>query len=164
MLTRSLNTSLAFASASFSFEVIDADAVDTVVGTASASGPAPLAFSIVSGNDGSAFAIDSTNGEITVTGSIDSDSQSFYSLTVEATDSVDTVSATVDISVLPPPPLVIAAGSSLDASNWLSAGFGDAGYLFVSTDDDDIAAGAYERGGVIYTPRRRPPWMAPLTG
>lgn len=158
--TSSPPTSPAFVTTSFSFEVYDGAAVDTVVGTATAidpdGSPAPLAYSIASGNDGGVFAIDPANGEITVAGSIDFDSQSFYSLTVEATDSADTASATVEISVNPPPPFVTAVGSSTDLSNWFSAGFGNAGYLFASTDDNDLAAGAYKRGGVIYTTAETP--------
>jgi Cadherin domain len=153
-------TSPSFATPSISFQVNDGAAFDTLVGTASASdpdgSPAPLAYSIASGNDSAAFAIDPANGEITVVGSINFDSQSYYSLTVEATDSADTASATVDIHVIPTPPVIAIGGSSLGVNNWFSAGFGNAGYLFASTDNDDPAAGLYKRGGVIYTAAETP--------
>ncbi|WP_346187115.1 cadherin domain-containing protein [Rubritalea halochordaticola] len=78
--------------------------VGTSVGTIDASDPNtgdPLSFAITAGNAGGVFAINSTTGEITVSGTLDYDVLNLYSLTVQVTDSLglsDTATVTINIT------------------------------------------------------------------
>ncbi|MFC4992456.1 cadherin domain-containing protein [Rubritalea tangerina] len=76
----------------------------TLVTSVSASDPDAgnsLSYAITAGNAGGAFAINSSNGEITTSGSLDYETQSQYVLTVSATDGgglSDSATVTVDIT------------------------------------------------------------------
>jgi hypothetical protein len=74
----------------------------TPVGTVVASGTLDtLAYRIIAGNTGDAFAIDSETGRITVwdRGRLDYESVSDYSLTIEVSDGSDTVTVIVTINI-----------------------------------------------------------------
>lgn len=145
------------------FEVADGAALDTVVGTVQATdpdgGPAPVEYAITFGNDGNTFAIDPATGEITVVGAIDINSQFTYTLEVTASDGADATPVTVWVDVVPPPPdsvTVAFATSVLDEPDWVTSGFGDVGYIFPNTDDDDLEAGSFKRGGAVYNETEAP--------
>ena len=84
----------------YSFDVSEASPTGTLVGTVSATDPegASLTFSITGGDPSGDFSIDS-NGKITVTGTLDYDTTSTYSLTIQVTDGVFTDTVTVMINV-----------------------------------------------------------------
>ncbi|MCP4348180.1 MAG: hypothetical protein GY795_21975, partial [Desulfobacterales bacterium] len=76
---------------------------ETSVGAVVASGPIqPLAYTITEGNTGNAFAIDSSNGLITVMNSsmLDYETTSSYTLTVAVSDGMNTVSAVITINII----------------------------------------------------------------
>ncbi len=91
---------LAMADHSFS---VDEDSPDgTVVGTVTATNPdGALNYVITEGNADDVFAIDSGSGEITVSdGSLlDYETTGIYTLTVEASDGMNTVTATVTVNI-----------------------------------------------------------------
>ena len=88
----------------YAFEVRETAAVGTAVGTVSATDPTPndvLTFSITGGSTGSAFALGSSDGRITVAGGLDQGVRPSYNLQVRVTDSADyTDNSTVAITVL----------------------------------------------------------------
>ena len=92
-----------FDEASYTFEVAEDAAVGDAVGTVSATDPDEddtLTYSITSGNAGSKFSIGSSTGEVTVEAALDYETESSYTLTVEADDGQGgTAAATVDIVV-----------------------------------------------------------------
>ncbi len=93
-----------FDAASYSFEVSEDAAAGTQVGTVSATDPDvgdTLTYSIVSGNEAGKFAVDGSTGVITVSGTLDYETVSSYTLTVEASDGKGgTARATVTIGVV----------------------------------------------------------------
>ncbi len=137
------------------FEIVDAAPVDTLAGTISATdsdGPNPVEYTITDGNVGDAFALDINSGELTVAGTIDLNTQNAYTLTVQASDGEGSTVGTVwvDVVEIPAPPVTVAFASSvLDETQWDTNGYGDIGYMFSNTDDND-AAGNVKRGGAIY--------------
>ncbi|MCG8504601.1 MAG: cadherin domain-containing protein [Sphingomonadales bacterium] len=66
-----------------------------------------LTYSILSGNDGNAFSINSSTGEITINTGLDYETQTSYTLTVQATDggnpSLSSTPHTLDINVVDVP-------------------------------------------------------------
>ena len=88
---------------SFSFSVNEDAANGTPVGTVSATDPDAgdtITYSIIAGNGGGKFTIDSTTGEITVADLLDHEADASYSLTVQAEDtSGATAAATISITV-----------------------------------------------------------------
>ncbi|BCX46567.1 hypothetical protein HAHE_04750 [Haloferula helveola] len=149
------NQAPVFDESSYEFEVLNESAPSAVVGTVSATdpdtGPSAIEYSITAGDPGGAFDIDSVTGEITVAGTIDYTVTSYYPLDVTASDGQDATVVYVDVYVVGPPANVAAAGSASGNGSWNNSGYGSFGYLFVGTDDDDIEAGTYKRGGAIYT-------------
>ncbi len=93
-----------FDAASYSFEVSEDAVAGTQVGTVSATDPDAgdtLTYSVVSGNEAEKFAIDASAGVITVAGTLDYETASSYTLTVEASDGKGgTARATVTIGVV----------------------------------------------------------------
>ncbi len=93
-----------FDASSYSFEVSEDAAAGTQVGTVSATDPDEgdtLTYSIVSGNEAGKFAVDGSTGIITVAGTLDYDTASSYTLTVQASDGKGgTARATVTIGVV----------------------------------------------------------------
>ena len=78
-----------FDAGSYSFEVSEDAAAGTQVGTVSATDPDEgdtVTYSITSGNEAGQFAVDGSTGVITVAGSLDYETASSYTLTVEASD------------------------------------------------------------------------------
>lgn len=80
-----------------------------------------LTFEITAGNTGDAFAIDD-DGVVTVAGALDFTTQPTYTLTVEATDGVETGSTTLFLSVLSP----FATVETLLNHDFTAPGFFDA--------------------------------------
>ncbi len=102
--TGACNRPPAFGSATYSFSVSEDAATGAAVGTVSAPDPDEgdsVTYSITAGNDGGKFSIDSSGGSITVAASLDYETVSSYTLTVEASDGKEggTTTATVGISV-----------------------------------------------------------------
>jgi len=130
------------------FGVIDNSANGTAVGTVSSTNPDSddaLAFSIIAGNTGGAFAINPTTGVITVANSValDSETNPTYMLTVQASDAgspSQSGSATITINVadVSSPPVVSAATFSLaeGSANGTSVGTVSA----TDPDSDDTLA------------------------
>lgn len=91
-----------FDSATYSFNLSDGSSTGHAVGSVSATDPDigdTLTYSIESGNTGNAFAIDSSTGAITIAGTLDYETTSGYSFTVEVDDgNGGTDTATVTIS------------------------------------------------------------------
>jgi hypothetical protein len=88
------------------FEVVENSASGTLVGAVSATDPAgandPLSFSIIGGTGATAFAIDSSTGEITVADPLELDYETSHSFTllVEVADGdggSDTATITIDL-------------------------------------------------------------------
>ena len=78
-----------FDASSYSFSVAEDAATSTAVGTVSATDSDEgdtVSYSITAGNDAGKFAIGSSNGQITVAGTLDYEAASSYTLTVEASD------------------------------------------------------------------------------
>ena len=118
--TPACNRAPAFGSVTYSFTVSEDAATDTAVGTVSASDPDDgdsVTYSITAGNGDGKFSIDGSGGGITVAGSLDYETTSSYTLTVQASDGKagGTSTATVKISVtnvdesLPPAPQSLTA-------------------------------------------------------
>lgn len=148
-----------FPAKNYAFDVIDGSSIGTVVGIIAATdddGPGALAYSILSGNDGGAFAINPASGQITVAGTIDISVLNSYALEVNAFDGADSVQTYVDVTVKLPPVTVVFASSVINQPQWVSQGYGTSGYLFPATNDDDPQAGKFKRGGAIYLPSETP--------
>ena len=108
---------------------VAADAVvGTVVGTVTATvvGDEAIAHAITAGNDGDAFAIGETSGDLTVAAVLDAAATASYSLTVQASvgsgDDVRTATTTVTLTVqgAPPAPANLAADTPGETSVPLS--------------------------------------------
>ncbi|MEM9297127.1 MAG: cadherin domain-containing protein [Bacteroidota bacterium] len=86
-----------------SFSVLENSAVGTVVGTVIASDPEndDLAFAIESGNTDNAFLLETNSGELTVSSSesLDFETTTSFSLSVEVTDGRSVSSAIISVSV-----------------------------------------------------------------
>ena len=98
-----VNEAPVFGSTTYTFSVSEAAAIGTSVGTVSATDPDSgntVTYSITAGNSAGKFSIGSSSGAITVAASLDYETVSSYSLTVEASDgNGGTDTATVNISV-----------------------------------------------------------------
>ena len=101
-----------FGQDSYAFSVREDAAPETDVGSVSATDPDQgdtVAYAITVGNDGGKFAIDSGDGDITVTGTLDHETTASYTLTVQASDGrggTDTATVTItvtDVAEDPPP-------------------------------------------------------------
>ena len=91
-----------FESSSYTFDVAEDAEIGTVVGTVSATDPAmdTVTYSISAGNEAAKFAIDTNTGAIKVAGVLDYESDTSFSLTVEASNvGGGSATATVEISV-----------------------------------------------------------------
>ena len=92
----------AFASSTYNFSVAEDSATGAAVGTVSATDPDndSITYSFTAGNGDGKFAIDGSSGAVTTAGALDYESDSSYTLTVQAEDSNGgTATATVTISV-----------------------------------------------------------------
>jgi hypothetical protein len=106
------------------FSIAENSASSTNVGTVSATDPDVgqlKTFSIIGGNTGGAFAINSITGAITVAnaGSLDFETNSLFSLTIQATDDgfpVRSSSAVVTIEIINLPEQPVLAGGSAQAT------------------------------------------------
>ena len=102
--TGSCNGDPVFDPSSYDFSVREDAFTGDTVGTVSASDPDEgdtVTYAITSGNDDGKFAIGAGTGEITVAGTLDHESVSSYTLTVEASDgNGGTATATVVITVI----------------------------------------------------------------
>ncbi|MCE2463434.1 MAG: cadherin repeat domain-containing protein [Dehalococcoidia bacterium] len=84
-----VNTAPAFDPGSYSFSVAENAAVEAAVGTVAATDPDEgdtVTYSITAGNDTGKFAIGSSSGQVTVASTLNYESVSSYTLTVEASD------------------------------------------------------------------------------
>ncbi|MCY3505350.1 MAG: cadherin domain-containing protein [Chloroflexi bacterium] len=91
-----------FGSPGYAFSLVDDAAAGAVVGQVearSADGDRAVSYAITAGNTGSAFAIGTASGEITVAGALSHGTTPTYSLTVTATDSGGGSSATASVTV-----------------------------------------------------------------
>lgn len=96
------NSVPSFGSSSYSFSIAEDAAVGAAVGAVSATDADSdsITYSITAGNGDAKFAIDGSSGAITTAGALDDESESSYSLTVQADDgNGGTASATVNVSV-----------------------------------------------------------------
>ncbi|RAJ11492.1 malectin domain-containing carbohydrate-binding protein, partial [Arenibacter echinorum] len=81
------------------FAVAEDAALNSVVGTVVATDEGSLTYAITAGNEGGAFAIDGSNGEITLLTALDYDTTPQYVLTIEVSDGTNNVSANITIDV-----------------------------------------------------------------
>ena len=91
-----------FGSSTYAFSVAENAATGTAVGTVAATdaNDDTVTYSVTAGNGDGAFAIDSASGAITVAGSLDRETTSSYTLTVQAADgNGGTGTATVTVTV-----------------------------------------------------------------
>ena len=91
-----------FEETEYTFELAEDASVSDAVGTVSAADPNndTMTYSIIGGNEDGKFAVNSTNGEITVAASLDYETIFSYTLTVEVDDGRGgTATASVEISV-----------------------------------------------------------------
>lgn len=97
------NQTANFGQGSYVFSIPENTALTTSVGTASATDPdagQSLTYSITSGNVANAFEINPSTGEITVSGPLDYESYSVYTLQVSVTDDAGSaLSASVPVTV-----------------------------------------------------------------
>ena len=84
----------------YAFSVQENAAINTVVGNVSATGSGTLSYSITAGNSANKFSMNSATGQITLSGGLDYESTSSYTLTAQVSDgSGGTDTATVTITV-----------------------------------------------------------------
>jgi hypothetical protein len=90
--------------------------VGTVAGTVSGSDDPgeTLSYAITGGNVGGAFAIDESNGEVTVANGLDYETDSVYTLTVEVSDGVVADTATVTVTLIDVPEFVTPDEATFD--------------------------------------------------
>ena len=83
------------------FSIVEDANIGTSVGTVAASDADndPLTFSIIAGNSEGVFSIESTSGEILLTETLDFETTSSYSLTVQAADNESNATAIITIIV-----------------------------------------------------------------
>ncbi len=125
---------------SATFSIAENSANATAVGTVSAGDPNgdPLTYSILSGNTDKAFAVNSSNGQITVadSGQLDYESSPVFLLTVQASDGVYSGSAiiTVNLKDVNDPPVINDQTFSVDEN---SPGGIPLGIVFAIDQDSD---------------------------
>ena len=108
----------------YTFGVAEDAVVETVVGTVAATvaGDEAITHAITAGDDGDAFAIGETSGELTVQGALDMAALAEYELTVQASvgsgEDVRTATTTVTLTVqgAPPAPQNLAAETATATS------------------------------------------------
>ena len=101
--TEACNRPPQFRSSSYTLTISENAATSTPVGTISATDPDgdTVSYSITAGNEAGKFAIATSTGAITLTGSVDPDVVAFYALRVEAGDGVaGASSAAVGVALL----------------------------------------------------------------
>ena len=102
--TRACNRAPAFGAATYSFTVAENAALNSAVGTVSATDPddgETVTYSITAGNGEGKFAIGSGTGELTVAGALDPSVAALYVLTVEASDGRGgTAAAAVNVALM----------------------------------------------------------------
>ncbi|MCK0146239.1 PKD domain-containing protein, partial [Arenibacter sp. F26102] len=81
------------------FAVAEDATLNSVVGTVVATDEGSLTYAITAGNGGGVFAIDGSNGEITLLTALDYDTTPQYVLTIEVSDGTNNVSANITIDV-----------------------------------------------------------------
>jgi hypothetical protein len=136
------------------FFVAEGSANGVVVGTVSATDPElasgdALTYAITGGNTGSVFAINSSNGQITVpdVSKLDSNSMPIFNLTVTVTDlgnNVDTAIITINVSPLPITylylPILLNKYPPIEPNNNCSQSYGigmGVDYEFTADDTED---------------------------
>ena len=147
------------------FSVAQNSANGVVVGTVSATDPElasgdELTFSIIGGNTGSVFAIDSNSGQITVpdTSKLDANAMPIFNLTVHAIDKggqIDTGTITINVTPLPITylflPVVLNNYPPVEPNNncGQSYGIGSSGtdYEFTADDTEDWYAFTHTSAG-----------------
>ena len=100
--TSACNGAPEFGQSAYSFTVAENAATSSLVGTVSATDPDddPLTYLITDGNSDGKFSLGDRTGKITVSGALDHETESSYTLTVEASDGRGgTATTTVEITV-----------------------------------------------------------------
>lgn len=148
----SLNVTPAFTSDSYDFQVSDAGAVGTVVGTAGASdgNGDPLQYSIISGNTNKAFSINAATGVITIAKTLNYHTQNAYALKVRVADPFGTAD-TANVNI------VVTSGSTVAAFSTIS--WGTAARIPYGTTETHgvvVKGKLYLFGG--YDTLKRPSW------
>ena len=104
LTTGSCNTAPTFSSSRFSLTISENAMVNASVGTVAATDTDTgdtVTHSITAGNEDGKFSINTSTGQITVAGALDSDDVAYYWLTVEARDAAGAVASTeVSIALL----------------------------------------------------------------
>ena len=150
--TGACNRDPEFDPTSYAFSVAEDASEDDVVGTVSAADPDDgdtVSYEITAGNEDGKFAIDAGTGEITVTGALNYENVSTYTLTVEASDGQDgSASASVEIEVTdvaedaPPAPegLSVALAGGVFTVTWsevTGAARYEAQHRIAGSEDDE---------------------------
>ena len=133
----------AFGKASYAFSVAENSAGGTSVGSVSATDPNSdaLTYSITGGNTGSAFAIGGSTGTVTVKGSLNYETTSSYTLTVEASDGTNKATATVTVTVtnVNETPSFASSSYSFSVANRARVGTGVGSVTATDPDGDTLA-------------------------
>ena len=90
-----------FGAASYAWSVAEDAAVGAALGTVSATDPegGAVSYKITAGNDAGALAMDAASGALTVAGTLDHETTTSYSLTVQASSSGGAATATAPVTV-----------------------------------------------------------------
>ena len=133
---------------SYSFEIPEGVVNGAVVGSVSATDPDEddtVTYSITSGNEDGKFAVDETEGEITVAGVLDYETTASYTLTVQASDDSGSASeVAVEISVTEVTVFWAATLTVADVGGYL-------GYGTVSgSSGGSLSSAEWSYGGVSY--------------
>ena len=160
----SAQESPAFASAAYSFSIVEDAPVGSTVGSVSATDPQEdtVTYLITSGNEGESFAIEGSTGRITLAGALDHDTAASHTLTAQAADgSGGRGTATVTVMV----ELASCAGGTAVPSPADNPGLVDDCLALLSSRDAlegtatlnwsaDLAIGKWQGVGVAGTPAR----------
>ena len=153
-----------FASAAYSFSMVEDAPAGSTVGAVSATDPEDdtVTYSITSGNEAERFAIDGSSGRITLAGTLDHDTASSHTLTVRAADGNGGIgTATVSVTV---EQASCSNGTAVPDPSDNTGLVSDCLALLASRDalegtatlnwSDDLAMGKWQGVGVAGTPGR----------
>ena len=114
-----------------------------------------LAYTITAGNSGGLFAINSSSGAITVAATLDHETASTHSLTVQATDTGSaSATATVTVTVTDVNEVPTTGNQTLSATEDTVKVFGSSDFTFSDVDSGDSISGVkittLESAGILY--------------
>ena len=169
--TEMCNRDPSFDPASYTFSVSEDAETDDGVGSVSATDPDEgdaVTYAITQGNTGGAFAVNGSTGEITVAGTLDHETDSSHTLTVQASDGRGgTATTTVEITVTdvaedpPPAPqgLSVSLADGAFTISWTALA-GAARYEVQHREegsgDDWTVVGSSTSGSLTFTPEDAP--------